>query len=313
MYTRTIKMKVLVTDPLDDHATQQMEKVGLKVTVKLGMSPAALKELIPTYHILAVRSGTKVTKDILQAATNLKLIVRAGIGLDNIDVDAALAKKIQIENTPYATTVSVAEHTIGLLFALARKIPQAHNSVIKGEWNRRAFEGVELRGKTLGIVGLGRIGQEVAKRAKWLGMNVCAHDHTVNYELVETLEIAVYDLHELLRKSDFVAIHLPLTPKTSHMFDHPTLKIMKKGSYLINAARGGIVDEQAVAGLIREGHLAGAAFDVYEVEPPGPNHPLFGLPNVICVPHIGAYTFEGQARAGQETARLIVEFAKKSH
>lgn len=302
-------MKILISDSLADTAIQEMKNTGLNVTVKTGLKPEALMEIIGGFDVLVVRSGTKVTAKIIEAAKNLKLIVRAGVGLDNVDVAAAKKRNIRIENTPHATTITVAEHTFALMLALVRKIPQAWNSLQKGEWDRKSYEGVELKGKTLGIAGLGRIGQEVAKRAKVFGMHVLAHDHADISEVAEALEIEVLPLEGVVTKSDILSLHLPLAPETHHLFNESLLRKMKKGSLLINASRGGIVDEVALAQVLQSGHLAGAAIDVFEVEPPQ-NKALLQMKQVIAVPHLGASTHEGQLRAGHEAAKIIVEFAK---
>lgn len=302
-------MKVLVTDSLSDLAIQEMKQAGLDITVKTGLKPDALREIIPPFHILAVRSGTKVTAPVIEAAKNLKLIVRAGVGLDNIDVEAARKKGIQIENTPFATTVSVAEHTFALMLGLVRHIPQAYNSLRRGEWDRKTFQGNELKGKTLGVVGLGRIGQEVAKRAKAFGMHVIATDNTVDPEVAEALEIELIPLEELVSQCDIITIHLPLTNETKHLFNRSLFRKMKLGVRLINASRGGIVEETALVEALEEGHVAGAAMDVFESEPPQ-NSPLVKMNQVVAVPHLGAATNEGQMRAGHEAARIIIEFSK---
>lgn len=302
-------MKILVSDPMAEKAIQEMEEAGLDVTVKPGLKPEALKEIIPPFDVIAVRSGTKVTADLIRAARNLKLIVRAGVGLDNVDCNAAEERKIEIQNTPNATTVTVAEHTFALMLSLARNIPQAYLSLKNGEWNRNAFQGVELKEKILAVIGLGRIGQEVAKRAKAFGMLVMANDQEEDKEIAEALEIAHYPLEEILPKADFVTLHLPLTEESRHLFNREKLLTMKKGSRLINASRGGIVDEAALYEVLASGHLAGAAIDVFEVEPPKDN-PLLKLPQVVAVPHLGALTKAGQLRAGHEAARIIIDFAK---
>ncbi|OGQ04486.1 MAG: hypothetical protein A2W61_01815 [Deltaproteobacteria bacterium RIFCSPLOWO2_01_44_7] len=302
-------MKILVSDPLAEQAIQEMRNAGLDVTVKTGLKPQELAEIIAPYHILAVRSGTKVTAQVIEAARHLKMIVRAGVGLDNVDVEAARKHNIRIENTPHATTVSVAELTFALMLALARNIPQAYTSLRKGEWDRKTYQGIELKGKTLGIVGLGRIGQEVAKRAKAFGMTVISHDTAVDPEVAEALEIEHLSLQEVVSQADMITIHLPLTDETHHLFNKALFKKMKKGIRLINPSRGGIVDEQALLEALQEGQVAGAAIDVFEVEPPQ-NNPLLQMNQVISIPHIGAMTHEGQSRAGHETARIIIEFAR---
>ncbi len=304
-------VKVLVCDPLAQSAIDQMKQAGLDVTVKTGLKPQELAEIISPFQILAVRSGTKVTAQVIEAAKNLKLIVRAGVGLDNVDAEAARKKGIDVQNTPHATTNTVAEHTMALMLSLVRHIPQAQASLKRGEWDRKNFQGVELRGKVLGVVGLGRIGQEVAKRAKAFGMEVIAHDSVVTSEVAEALEIELVPLVDLVKRADFISLHLPLNEATHHLFDKSLLSKMKKGSYLINASRGGIVDEGALLELLKKEQIAGAALDVYEEEPPK-NNPLFELKQVVAVPHLGAMTKEGQERAGAEAAHCIIEFAKVS-
>lgn len=303
-------MKVLVSDPLAQSCIDEMKRAGLDVTVKTGLKSPEVAEIIAPFEVLAVRSGTKVTAQVIDAAKNLKLIVRAGVGLDNVDAEAAHRKGIRVENTPHATTTTVAEHTMALMLSLARRIPQAFSSLQKGEWDRKTFQGTELREKMLGIVGLGRIGQEVAKRAKAFGMTVIAHDNVVSSEVAEALEIELVPMEDLIKKCDFISLHLPLTDATRHLFDKTLMSKMKKGAYLINASRGGIVDEAALAELLSNGHLAGCALDVFEEEPPKKENPLLKLPQVIAVPHLGAMTKEGQERAGAEAARLIIDFAK---
>ena len=302
-------MKVLISDSIAEKAIQEMKQAGLDVTVQTGLKELELIQKIPPFDVIVVRSGTKVTAGVIEAAKNLKLILRAGVGLDNVDVEAASRKKIQIENTPHATTITVAEHTFALLLSLVRKIPQAYASMQRGEWDRKSFQGTELKGKTLGVVGFGRIGQEVAKRAKAFGMEVVANDHAADLEVAEALEIKLSSLENVLAKADIVTLHLPFAKETRHLFNLKILQKMKKGSYLINASRGGIVDEKALVQVLESGHLAGAAIDVFEVEPPKEN-PLLKMKQVVAVPHLGASTDEGQLRAGHEAARIVIEFAK---
>lgn len=303
-------MKVLISDNLAEVAVQKMKEAGLEVASKPGMSPEELKAFVGEFDCLVVRSATKVTSDVIDAARNLKLIVRAGVGLDNVDVKAAGEKNIQVCNTPFATSITVAEHTFALLLALARKIPQAYQSLKSGEWNRKAFEGFELKDKTLAVIGLGRIGQEVAKRGKGFGMHVVANDRIADLEILEILEIEHHPLLEVLAMADFVTLHLPLMEDTYHLFDANLISKMKKGSYLINASRGGVVDEEALADALESGHLGGAALDVFEKEPVDPDNRLLKMQNVIAVPHLGASTKAGQERAGTEAADIIINFAK---
>lgn len=302
-------MKVLICDAIAPAAIQEMEKAGLAVTVQTGLKEPELIQAIPPFQVIVVRSGTKVTGAVIEAAKHLKLILRAGVGLDNVDVAAAQKKHIRIENTPHATTISVAEHTFALMLALLRQIPQAHDSLHRGEWDRKSFQGHELKGKTLGVIGFGRIGQEVSKRAKAFGMEVIANDHAADLEVAEALEIQLCSLAEVLAKADIITLHLPLEKNTRHLFNLKVLQKMKKGSYLINASRGGIVDEKALAQVLESGHLAGAAMDVFEIEPPKEN-PLLAMKQVIAVPHLGAATNEGQSRAGHEAAGIVIAFAK---
>jgi len=303
-------MKILICDKLDDNAIKRIKDAVPEVTYKTEMSPEELIETIPDYDAMVVRSATKVTQSVIKAGKNLKLIVRAGVGLDNVDVEFAHEKKIEVKNTPGVTTVSVAEHTIGLMIALARYIPQADAGLKNGRWDRKKYSGTELMGKTLGIVGLGRIGKEVSIRAEVFGMNILASDPHKSTAFGKEHHISLTALDELLSASDYVSLHLPLKPETKNMFDKATLSKMKKGSFFINTARGGIVDERALADLISNGHIAGAAFDVFEKEPPEADNPLLKLDQVILAPHLGASTTEGQLKAGAEVAEIIINFCK---
>lgn len=305
-------MKVLVCDPLAESAVREMKEAGLEVLVKTSLKGDTLMQEIAPFDVVVVRSQTKLTAAVIEAAKNLKLILRAGVGLDNVDAAAAARRNIRVENTPHATTISVAEYTLALMLALARKIPQSYASLKGGQWDRKTFQGVELKGKTLGVIGLGRIGQEVAKRAKAFGMHVEVNDRIHDQEIAEALEIEHFPLERVVAEADFVTLHVPLDETTKHLFDESLMRKMKKGSFLINASRGGIVDEKALVKLLEEGHLSGAAIDVFEEEPLKSDHPLLKMPNVICVPHLGAATHEGQARAGQDAARIIIEFSRQS-
>lgn len=301
-------MNVLICDGLDAEAIEQLQANGHTVTVHRGIPKETLLELIPTCEAVVVRSATKITREVIERGTRLKLIVRAGVGIDNVDAATAEARGIAVRNTPAATSISVAEHTMALMLALARHVTRANASVKSGEWNRKAFEGTELYGKTLGVVGLGRIGAEVSKRARAFHMDVIAFDHVINMEVVNALDIEAMALEPLLRRADYVTLHLPLVPETRHLMNATRLALMKRGSYLINTARGELIDEAAVAEAVRSGQLAGAAVDVYGSEPPAKEHPLVALPQVITVPHLGGSTGEGQRRAGLEVARIICEF-----
>ncbi len=301
-------MRVLVSDSLSEEGLEILRKAGLEVVYKPGLSVEELKKEIAEARALIIRSGTKVTKEIIESAKNLKVIGRAGTGLDNVDVAVATEKGIVVMNVPGGNTLSAAEHTLALLFSLARKIPQANATVKAGLWDRKKFMGMELNGKVLGIIGLGRIGNIVAERALCLRMKVLAYDPFVSPEHAKEKGIDLVSLDELLARSDFVTIHTPLTKETYHLLNRERLAKMKKGAYLINCARGGIVDEEALYEAIISGHLAGAALDVFEKEPVPPDHPLLKLENVIVTPHLGASTVEAQKVVAVEIAQQVVDY-----
>lgn len=304
-------MKILICDGLDSAAVKQLEHDGHQITLKKGLTADEVLQLIPEAEVVVVRSATKITAAVLEKAAKLKLVVRAGVGLDNVDAIAAQAKGVTVHNTPTATTISVAEHAFGLMLALARHIPQANQSTKSGAWERKAFEGTELYKKTLGILGFGRIGQEVAKRAKAFHMRVVACDRHIDPELIDALEIESGTMDTLCTEADYISLHLPLNDTTCNIINTDTLARMKKGVSLINTARGCLINETALAEAVKSGHVAGAAFDVFEKEPPPKDNPLFNLPQVICVPHLGASTAEGQLRAGSEVSRIVREFVAK--
>lgn len=298
-------MHILICDKLERPAVAALKKRGHTVIERPEMTPADLKTAIAEAEVVVVRGATKLTADIVAAAPKLKLIVRAGVGLDNVDVVAAKNRGITVRNTPEATSVTVAELTIGLMLALARHICAANISTKSGKWEKKQFSGTELFQRTIGIVGFGRIGQEVAKRAKAFHMQVLIHDPGIDWEIVNALEVEKAELPELLKEADFITLHVPLNEKTRHMIGEAELRQMKKSAYLINCARGGVVDEAAVAAAVREGVIAGAGFDVYDEEPCPAGSPLVSTPGILCVPHIGGSTAEGQARAGMEVVRII--------
>jgi D-3-phosphoglycerate dehydrogenase len=302
-------IKVLVSDDLSKAAVEIMSGAGLTVDVKTGLPPAELGEIIGQYHGLAVRSATKVTPEILSKAANLKIVGRAGVGVDNIDVKTATEKKVQVINTPSGNAIAAGELAIAFMFALARKIPQATASMKKGEWEKKKFAGVEITGKTLGVVGFGNIGRQVAERGVGLRMKVLAHDPLLAPGADAPAGIQIVSLDEIIAKSDFISLHLPFLPTTKGLFGADNLKKMKKGAYLINCARGGIVDENALYEVLKSGHLGGAALDVFEKEPCGPL-PLFELDNVLASPHIGASTKEAQEKVAVELAEVFVDFFK---
>ena len=297
--------RVLISDSLSKEAVAILEKEKeLKVDVNTGLTPDALKKVIKDYDALVVRSGTKVTKDIIAAADRLKIIGRAGVGLDNVDVDAASKKGIIVVNTPGGNTISTAEHTFSMMLALSRSIPQADASTKRGEWERKKFMGVELCGKVLGIIGLGRIGTEVAKRALTFGMRVIAYDPYLSFEKAKELGIESVDLKNLFKSSDYITVHTPLTDETAHIISNKEFDIMKKGVRVINCARGGIIDEKALVKAIESGKVAGAALDVYEEEPPK-NSKLLKLDNVVLTPHLGASTEEAQVNVAIDIANTV--------
>ncbi len=286
--------KVLITDPLSPQGTEILRQAqDVEIVEKTDLSPEALLKEIEDADALLVRSQTQVTAEVIQAAKRLKVIGRAGVGVDNIDVDAATGKGIIVINAPDGNTISTAEHTFAMLIALARNIPQAYRSLIRGEWDRKRFVGVELRDKRLGIIGLGRIGMEVAKRAKAFHMDVIAHDPYLTPDRAEKIGIRQASLDEVIQTSDFITVHTPLTKETRHLIDSRAVEKMKPGVRILNCARGGIVDEGALLEAIQTGKVAGAALDVFETEPPG-KHPLLQLPQVIATPHLGASTREAQ-------------------
>ncbi|MCS7282497.1 MAG: D-2-hydroxyacid dehydrogenase [Anaerolineae bacterium] len=301
-------MKVLVCDPIDPEAVETMRQAGIEVDVRDTITAAELEAAVADYDVLVVRSRTKVTAAVMDKAPKLKLIVRGGVGVDNIDVSHAEAKGIEVRNTPLASANSVAELTIGYLFALARQIPQATASMKAGQWEKKAFsKGIELAGKTLGLVGCGNIGKLVAQKAAALGMNVLFYRRTPT-EVPGATQVS---LDELLARSDFISLHVPLTPETYHMIGRAEFEKMKKGVYIVNCGRGGTLDEEALYDAIVSGKVAGAALDVFEDEEKDRGRRLMELPQVIGSPHIGAGTVEATERVGAEVAQIIIEFARQ--
>ncbi|MCM8800520.1 MAG: phosphoglycerate dehydrogenase [Candidatus Omnitrophica bacterium] len=301
--------KILISDPLAEEAMRILkENKDFQVEVKTDLKPEVLREIIKDYDALIVRSATKVTKDIIMHAQRLKVIGRAGVGLDNVDLEAATQKGIIVMNTPGGNTISTAEHTLSLILALSRNIPQAHLSTKQGEWKRSRFIGIELYNKILGIIGLGRIGSEVAKRALAFGMRVLAYDPFLSQEIAQRLGVEMVDLKELLMQSDYITIHTPLTEETKYMLSTKEFSLMKKGVRIINCARGGIIDEKALAEAIKEGRVAGAALDVFEQEPPPKDNELLKLDNVIVTCHLGASTEEAQLNVAIEIAEAVRDY-----
>lgn len=297
-------MKILITDGLEAEAIASLTKAH-EVDVK-ELDATQLLEAIPAYHALIVRSRTKVTKDVLARATNLRVVGRAGVGVDNIDVNEATARKVLVVNAPTASSVSVAELAIGHMLSLSRFLPSADKSVKEGKWEKKKFEGQELLGKTLGLVGSGRIGAEVAKRAQAFGMRVISYDPYLTRATAEKLGISLLDLDAVLSQSDYVSIHAASTPETVGMIGAKELAKMKRTAYLVNCARGEIVQAAALAETLKAGTIAGAALDVFEKEPPS-GSPLLAAPNAVFTPHLGASTREAQARAGAIIAEQILK------
>ncbi len=302
-------MKILVSDSLSEEGLKILKEVkDFQVDVKTGMKPEDLEEVIKDYDALIVRSASKVTKDIIDGAKKLRVIGRAGVGLDNVDLAAATERGIVVMNAPAGNTISTCEHTMSMLLALARNIPQSNDSTKKGEWKRAKFMGVELYKKTLGIIGLGRIGREVARRALSFGMKIKGYDPYLSREVAEELGIEVVELKDLLNNSDFITVHVPLTDDTNHMLSDKQFDMLKKGARILNCARGGIIDEQALIKALKDGRAAGAALDVFETEPPDPNSELLKLDNVIVSCHLGASTEEAQVNVAIEIAECVGDF-----
>ncbi|EDM72938.1 D-3-phosphoglycerate dehydrogenase [Roseobacter sp. AzwK-3b] len=301
--------KVLVSDKLSETAVQIFRDRGIDVDFMpdLGKDKDKLREVIGQYDGLAIRSATKVTDKILEAADNLKVIGRAGIGTDNIDKDAASKKGVIVMNTPFGNMITTAEHAIAMMFAVARQIPEASASTQAGKWEKSKFMGVELTGKTLGVIGAGNIGGIVCDRARGLKMKVVAYDPFLGQEKADKMGIEKVELDELLKRADFITLHVPLTDQTRNILSRENLEKTKKGVRVINCARGGLVDEQALADLLTSGHVAGAGFDVFAVEPATEN-PLFGLPNVVCTPHLGAATTEAQENVALQVAEQMSDY-----
>ena len=300
-----MSFKILISDSLAKEAVEILEKEKeFKVDVNTKLTPEELKNIIKDYDALLVRSATKVTKDVIEKADNLKIVGRAGVGLDNVDIQAASKKGIIVVNTPGGNTISTAEHTFSMMLALTRNIPQADASMKRSEWERKKFMGVELYGKALGIVGLGRIGTEVAKRALSFSMRVMAYDPYLSAEKAKELGIELVDMKTLIKESDYITVHTPLTEDTKHMISDKEFGMMKKGVRIINCARGGIIDEDALAKAIESGKVAGAAFDVYEQEPPNDSK-LVKLDKVVLTPHLGASTEEAQMNVAIDIANTV--------
>jgi len=299
--------RVLVSDKLSADGVKILEDAeGFDVDVKVGLSPEEQRAIIGDYHGLIIRSATKVDAAMVEAASKLRIVVRAGIGVDNIDADACTAKGIQVENTPLGNAVSAAEHAIALMFSVARRIPQAHASTSSGKWEKSKFSGVELSGKTLGVIGAGNIGGIVCERARGLAMRVVAFDPVLSDERAAALGVEKLGLDEMLAQADFITLHVPLIDATRNIINDENIAKMKDGVRIVNASRGGTVDEAAVVRGLESGKIAGAAFDVYSSEPLGADSPLLGRDDVVLTPHLGASTSDAQVRVGVQSAEQVV-------
>jgi len=301
------KVRVLISDPMSSQAVDVFEQRGIEVVQTGKMTEEELLDMIPDFQGLAIRSATNVTDKVLQAATQLKVVGRAGIGVDNIDVPACTAKGIVVMNTPMGNAITTAEHALAMMFSLARQIPQANQTTHAGAWAKSKYMGVELTGKTLGIIGSGNIGSIVAQKAIGFGLKVQAYDPYLTEERASTLGVKKVELEELLTTSDIVSLHVPKTPETENIISATAINKMKKGALLINCARGGLVDELALRVALESGHLKGAALDVF-LEEPAKENPLFGLENVVCTPHLGASTTEAQEKVAVQIAEQISDY-----
>jgi D-3-phosphoglycerate dehydrogenase len=299
--------KVLISDKLSPAAVAIFRQRGIDVDMKTGLSPAELREVIGEYDGLAIRSATKVTRELLEVAPKLKVVGRAGIGVDNVDVKSATAAGVVVMNTPYGNAITTAEHAIAMMFALARQIPEASASTKAGKWEKNRFMGVELTAKTLGLIGCGNIGSIVADRAIGLKMRVIAYDPYLTEKRALDLGVDKVELDELLSRAEIITLHTPLTEATRNILSREALAKTRKGVRIVNCARGGLVDEAALAEALKAGHVAGAALDVFETEP-ATDSPLFGLENVVCTPHLGAATAEAQENVALQIAEQMSDF-----
>lgn len=307
--------KVLIADKADPLCEKTLKDRGIEAVVKTGMKPEELKACAHEFDGIIVRSATRITREIFDAAKNLKAVARAGAGVDNIDIPAASEKKVLVMNTPFGNTVSTGEHAIAMMFALARHIPQAHASTHAGKWEKSKFEGVEITDKTLGVVGCGNIGGVVADRARGLKMNVLVYDPAMTTERARELGVKMVTLDELYAKADFITYHVTINPATKGMLNKDSIAKMKKGVRIINCARGGIMVEADVKAAVESGHIAGLAVDVY-AEEPATAHIFFGMEKVICTPHIAASTKDAQVTVARQAAEQIADYllcGKRTH
>src|SRR6202049_4486383 len=299
--------KVLIADSISPRGVDELSRDGaLEVSFQTGLTESELIKIIPEFSALVVRSQTRVTAQILNAGARLRVVGRAGVGVDNVDVETATRRGVIVLNAPGGNTVSTAEHAFSLLLCVARKIPQADSSVRGGNWKRKDFEGVELYNKTLGVIGMGRIGSELSRRAIAFGMRVVAYDPYLSVTRARSLQVELTEeLDDLLAAADFISLHTPLTAETHHLVDLARLKKTKRGVRIINCARGGLIDETALAAALQDRHVAGAALDVFETEPLPTDSTLRNAPNIVLTPHLGASTAEAQESVGIEIAQSI--------
>jgi len=301
---------VLICDSINQNGIDILKKAGMKVDYKPNILTEELLSIVKDYQVILVRSRTKITREVIQAASNAKIIARAGVGLDNIEVTAAEEKGIRVVNAPEAAINAVSELTVGNMISLARSIPLADSEMKRGKWIKKDLMGTELSGKYLGIVGVGNIGRNVGRIAKGLRMNLIGYDpYPIDHDYVKEVGLIVTDLNTLIQSADFITCHVPLLEETKHLFNAELISNMKSTAYLINASRGGVIDESALYNALCNGSIAGAALDVFETEPPL-NNLLIGLPNVICTPHIAAQTKEAQALTSIVIAEKIIQIIR---
>lgn len=305
-----MSFKILVADPISDSGLEvfQSHNGTFKLDTRSKLSLDDLKKAVVDVDAVIVRSETKITADVLAAGKKIKIVGRAGVGVDNIDVAAASRQGVLVVNVPGGNTISAAEHTVALLLSLSRNIPAANESLKKGEWSRSKFTGSELQGKTLGLIGLGRIGREVAKRCQSFGMRVVGYDPYASEDYAKAFNITLEPLEAIYKEADYLTVHVPLNDTTKHLLNAKTLQQLKPGVRIINCARGGIIEEKALAAAIQSGHIKGAALDVFEEEPPPKDNPLLSLPQVIVTPHLGAATEEAQVKVAHELAETIRDY-----
>jgi D-3-phosphoglycerate dehydrogenase len=301
--------RVLIADPIEESAMAKLKAAGLEIVVRNVEKDGPIEKQIKGFDCVVVRSATKITKEVIDAADNLKLVVRAGVGLDNVDKKAADAKGVIVQNTPEAPSISVAEMVFSLMFALARNVTQADSSMKNERWEKKKLSGTELWQKTIGIIGFGRIGFEVAKRAKAFGMNVLAYDVIDIDKTCKEVGAKRADLKTIIETADYITVHVPLIPQTKGMIGAKELKKMKKSAFLINTARGGIIDEKALLDALNEGQIAGAGLDVFENEPPT-DWQLVKHPRIVATPHLASSTEEGQVRVGELTVQKVIDGLK---